>query len=119
MPTKASQKPLTNAEKAEKAEKEAKRLVAKAAKAVPSGFPEGVTLGWDWDTKTFDVFLSHKITDAKDVVLTWYNALSALGYNPFTIVCSCRGERHAKIISKTCSAEIAQTADLVRKEQIH
>jgi len=40
-------------------------------------------LGWDWSSKVFDVFLSHKITDAKDVVLSWYNALSALGYHPF------------------------------------
>ena len=55
------------------------REVRKAAKATPVG----VTLEWDWDSKTFDVFLSHKITDAKDVVLTWYNALTALGYNPF------------------------------------
>ena len=45
--------------------------------------PEGVELEWDWKTKVFDAFLSHKITDAKDVVLTWYNALSALGYFPF------------------------------------
>ena len=55
------------------------RELAKAAKAVPVG----VTLEWDWDEKQFDVFLSHKITDAKDVVLTWYNALLATGYSPF------------------------------------
>ena len=29
--------------------------------------PEGVTLHWDWKTKVFDAFLSHKMTDAKDV----------------------------------------------------
>ena len=45
--------------------------------------PEGVELEWDWESKVFDAFLSHKITDAKDIVLTWYNALSALGYFPF------------------------------------
>ena len=50
-----------------------------AAQAVPSE----VELEWDWETKKYDVFLSHKITDAKDIVLTWYNALSALGYHPF------------------------------------
>ena len=40
-------------------------------------------LAWDWKTKTFDAFLSHKITDAKDIVLGWYNTLTALGYHPF------------------------------------
>ena len=42
-----------------------------------------VAKGLDLDSKKFDVFLSHKIADAKDVVLTWYNALAALGYKPF------------------------------------
>ena len=50
-----------------------------AAQAVPSE----VDLEWDWNTKTFDAFLSHKITDAKDIVLGWYNTLTALGYHPF------------------------------------
>ena len=45
--------------------------------------PSEVELAWAWDLKVFDVFLSHKITDAKDIVLTWFNALSALGYHPF------------------------------------
>ena len=45
--------------------------------------PTDVELSWDWGDKVFDVFLSHKITDAKDVVLTWYNALAALDYYPF------------------------------------
>lgn len=55
------------------------RDLLKAARIAPSD----VRLHWDWNAKIFDVFLSHKITDAKDVVLTWYNALSALGYHPF------------------------------------
>jgi hypothetical protein len=37
------------------------RDLRKAAQAVPSE----VELKWDWKTKTFDAFLSHKITDAK------------------------------------------------------
>ena len=45
--------------------------------------PSDVELDWDWATKAFDVFLSHKITDAKDIVLTWYNAFTALGYVSF------------------------------------
>ena len=45
--------------------------------------PTEVALQWAWADKVFDAFLSHKITDAKDIVLTWYNTLSALGYNPF------------------------------------
>ena len=42
--------------------------------------PAEMELKWDWSTKTFDVFLSHKITDAKDIVLGWYNTLSAMTY---------------------------------------
>lgn len=38
---------------------------------------------WQVESKKFDQFLSHKISDAKDVVLTWYNALAALGHKPF------------------------------------
>jgi len=45
--------------------------------------PAEMELEWDWGTKTFDVFLSHKITDAKDIVLGWYNTLSAMTYKPF------------------------------------
>ena len=44
--------------------------------------PAEMELSWDWSTKTFDVFLSHKITDAKDIVLGWYNTLSAMTYTP-------------------------------------
>ena len=44
--------------------------------------PAEMELKWDWNTKTFDVFLSHKITDAKDIVLGWYNTLSAMTYTP-------------------------------------
>ena len=44
--------------------------------------PAEIELSWDWNTKTFDVFLSHKITDAKDIVLGWYNTLSAMTYTP-------------------------------------
>merc|ERR1719183_2436018 len=42
-----------------------------------------MTLEWKWEEKVFDVFLSHKITDAKDIVLSWYNTLSAMEYKPF------------------------------------
>ena len=45
------------------------------------GPPEA--LEWDWNEKVFDAFLSHKITDAKDIVLSWYNTLYALKYKPF------------------------------------
>ena len=44
--------------------------------------PAEMELKWDWGAKTFDVFLSHKITDAKDIVLSWYNTLSAMTYKP-------------------------------------
>ena len=40
-------------------------------RAAMAAQPEGVVLEWDWTTKVFDAFLSHKITDAKDIVLTW------------------------------------------------
>ena len=33
--------------------------------------PKEMTLEWKWEEKVFDVFLSHKITDAKDIVLSW------------------------------------------------
>ena len=33
--------------------------------------PAEVELEWNWEEKVFDVFLSHKITDAKDIVLSW------------------------------------------------
>eukprot|EP00966_Prymnesium_polylepis_P212906 4930999-Prymnesium_polylepis.2 len=54
-------------------------MVENAAKLTPSE----VKLSWDPGAKRYDQFLSHKISDAKDVVLTWYNALSALGHEPF------------------------------------
>ena len=40
-------------------EEELRRTLAKQ--------PSDVTLAWDWTSKVFDVFLSHKVTDAKDV----------------------------------------------------
>ena len=45
--------------------------------------PKEMKLEWKWEEKVFDVFLSHKITDAKDIVLSWYNTLSAMEYKPF------------------------------------
>jgi len=85
------------------------REVRKAAKATPVG----VTLEWDWDSKTFDVFLSHKITDAKDVVLTWYNALTALGYNPFLDRLSLDAvENIPQYVRETVTFAIAVTANL-------
>ena len=47
-----------------------------------AAWPAEMGLEWDWSTKKFDVFLSHKITDAKDIVLGWYNTLSAMTYKP-------------------------------------
>ena len=73
--------------------------------------PAEVELAWDWRTKVFDAFLptspvhlpylspisplylpsiskvfdaflSHKITDAKDIVLGWYNTFSAMTCTP-------------------------------------
>jgi len=63
-----------------------KTLVAADDAAVDAArrkMPADLVVQWDWSTKVFDVFLSHKITDAKDIVLTWYNALAALDYHPF------------------------------------
>eukprot|EP00966_Prymnesium_polylepis_P163969 3791270-Prymnesium_polylepis.1 len=57
-------------------------MIATATKLVPSEF----TLYWDvrdMKDKQYDQYLSHKITDAKDVILSLYNALSALGHAPF------------------------------------
>uniref|UniRef100_A0A7S3BTB0 TRP C-terminal domain-containing protein n=1 Tax=Haptolina ericina TaxID=156174 RepID=A0A7S3BTB0_9EUKA len=72
-----------------------------------------VTLEWDWDTKVFDVFLSHKITDAKDIVLTWYNALSALGYHPFLDRLSLDAvENIPKYVEQTVTFAIAVTSNL-------
>lgn len=50
-----------------------------AAQASPVGYTENI----DWQSKQFDVFLSHKITDAKDVVLSWYNFLAASNVRVF------------------------------------
>ena len=67
----------------------------------------------DWDTKVFDVFLSHKITDAKDIVLTWYNALSALGYHPFLDRLSLDAvENIPKYVEQTVTFAIAVTSNL-------
>ena len=75
--------------------------------------PIGVALSWDWDTKVFDVFLSHKITDAKDVVLTWYNALSALGYHPFLDRLSLDAvENIPKYVEQTVTFAIAVTSNI-------
>ena len=72
-----------------------------------------VQLEWDWDSKTFDVFLSHKITDAKDVVLTWYNALAALGYVPFLDRLSLDAvENIPRYVQETVTFAIAVTANL-------
>ena len=58
------------------AAKEHRALEAAAARR-----PSGIELEWEWGGKVYDQFLSHKITDAKDVVLGWYNALAAHGYS--------------------------------------
>ena len=85
------------------------RELAKAAKAVPVG----VTLAWDWDEKQFDVFLSHKITDANNVVLTWYNALSATGFSPFLDRLSLDAvENIPQYVKQTVTVVIAITANL-------
>ena len=63
--------------------------------------------------QVFDAFLSHKITDAKDVVLTWYNALSALGYNPFVDRLSLDAvENIPTYVEQTASFVIAVTSNL-------
>jgi len=84
-------------------------VVANATKVQPTE----VNLKWDWETKQFDVFLSHKITDAKDIVLTWYNALSALGYNPFLDRLSLDAvEKIPEYVTNTVTFAIAVTANL-------
>ena len=42
-----------------------------ALQGAVSQTPTEVALQWAWADKVFDAFLSHKITDAKDIVLTW------------------------------------------------
>ena len=75
--------------------------------------PEGVVLEWDWTAKVFDAFLSHKITDAKDIVLTWYNTLSALGYHPFVDRLNLDAvENIPTYVEQTASFVIALTSNL-------
>ena len=70
-------------------------------------------LKWDWGTKTFDVFLSHKITDAKDIVLGWYNTLSAMTYKPFLDRLSLdKVENIPRYITETATVLIAVTTNL-------
>eukprot|EP00327_Prymnesium_parvum_P015384 CAMPEP_0113291852 /NCGR_PEP_ID=MMETSP0008_2-20120614/34296_1 /TAXON_ID=97485 /ORGANISM="Prymnesium parvum" /LENGTH=1239 /DNA_ID=CAMNT_0000143845 /DNA_START=65 /DNA_END=3784 /DNA_ORIENTATION=+ /assembly_acc=CAM_ASM_000153 len=73
----------------------------------------GGPMQWDWKEKVFDQFLSHKITDAKDIVLTWYNAMSACGFNPFLDRMSLdRVENIPLYVKQTCSFIIAVTSHL-------
>ena len=74
---------------------------------------DGLTLQWDWSTKVFDVFLSHKVTDAKDVVLAWYNTFSALGYKPFLDRLNLDAvENIPTYVEQTATVVIAVTANL-------
>ncbi|KAL3928027.1 MAG: hypothetical protein SGPRY_002566 [Prymnesium sp.] len=73
----------------------------------------GGPMEWDWSAKVFDMFLSHKITDAKDIVLTWYNAMSASGFVPFLDRVNLdRVENIPLYVSQTCSFIIAITSNL-------
>ena len=64
-------------------------------------------------SKVFDQFLSHKITDAKDVVLTWYNAMGACGFNPFLDRMNLdRVENIPMYVEQTCTFVLAITANL-------
>ncbi|KAL1515436.1 hypothetical protein AB1Y20_002062 [Prymnesium parvum] len=73
----------------------------------------GGPMKWKWSDKVFDQFLSHKITDAKDIVLTWYNAMSACGFNPFLDRMSLdRVENIPLYVKQTCSFIIAVTKHL-------
>ena len=75
--------------------------------------PAELELKWDWSTKTFDVFLSHKITDAKDIVLGWYNTLSAMTYKPFLDRLSLdKVENIPRFITETATVLIAVTTNL-------
>ena len=75
--------------------------------------PSEVELAWEWEAKVWDAFLSHKITDAKDVVLTWHTALSALGYNPFIDRINLDAvENIPTYVEQTASFVIAVTANL-------
>ena len=90
--------------------KEEEEDLKMAYKSNPFGSPP---LGWDWKQKSYDVFLSHKITDAKDVVLTWYNAFSALGYNPFLDRLSLDAvENIPKYVEQTVTFIVAVTSNL-------
>merc|ERR1719424_734072 len=75
--------------------------------------PAEFELKWDWNTKTFDVFLSHKITDAKDIVLSWYNTLHAMTYNPFLDRLSLdKVENIPRFITETATVLVAVTTNL-------
>ena len=75
--------------------------------------PSDVTLEWDWEEKVFDVFLSHKVTDAKDVVLTWYQALDALGFSTFIDrFCLDSVEKIPQYVEQTATVVIAVTSNL-------
>ena len=75
--------------------------------------PAELELKWDWSTKTFDVFLSHKITDAKDIVLGWYNTLSAMTYKPFLDRLSLdKVENIPRYITETATVLVAVTTNL-------
>ena len=64
-------------------------------------------------SKVFDAFLSHKITDAKDIVLGWYNTLSAMTYKPFLDRLSLdKVENIPRYITETATVLIAVTTNL-------
>ena len=78
-----------------------------------AAWPAEMGLEWDWSTKKFDVFLSHKITDAKDIVLGWYNTLSAMTYKPFLDRLSLdKVENIPRYITETATVLIAVTTNL-------
>ena len=53
------------------------------------------------------------MSDAKDIMLTWYNALSALGYNPFLDRLSLDSVEHIpKHIERSATVVVALTRHL-------
>jgi len=75
--------------------------------------PPGGPMVWDWNHKVYDMFLSHKITDAKDIVLTWYNAMSATGFYPFLDRINLdRVDNIPLFVEQTCNFIIAITKNL-------
>ena len=80
---------------------------------VRTSVPPGGPMDWDWDRKVYDMFLSHKITDAKDIVLTWYNAMSANGFHPFLDRINLdRVDNIPMFVEQTCNFIIAITKNL-------